>query len=265
MHAVLLAFSLLVSLPTWTVVGSGIGARAEGDLALWHEGAVFVADTVAHDRGALLHAARATLVGVGVFALLALPLSAGLFATLHTGRDLGARGFAAAAARRTQAFFVVLVLFGIGLALCAGAGALAVSKVYDAFAETPDPRKGIWLAGLTAVPFLVGALLWAAAADVARSGLSNGHVGTVRTLFACARLALLHPLRFGAPYVAFGAASLGLTLVAAAIASKLGGRPGPAGPALFVVGHATLVARAFLRAGWMSAATRLARWTSEAA
>ncbi len=255
-HVVLLAFATLLAVPGWLVVRTSVGSRPDGDLALWHEGSIFVADTVAHDRGALAGAARATALGTVLFALLSLPISAGLFATLRHGRDLGPAGFGAAAGR-AGAFLVLLLLWLVAAALVAGAGFAAANAVHGAFEDTA-PVRGTVLAGLCALPFAALLTVLAAATDVARSAVAAGRPGPARTLLAAARAAVRSPLRFTAPYCAFGAASIAASLLAAALADRLGGRPGASAVALFVIGQLVLLARAFLRAAWMAAAAGLA-------
>jgi hypothetical protein len=256
-HAGTLLFSLVFAGPAWSVAAGAVGLRAEGDLALWRAGGVLLADTVSADGAALGRAAEWAGFGAALWVLVSVPISAGLFATLRRGRDLGAAGFATAAAGRAGPLLAVLAASSVTLAAVGAGGALAASAVWKAFAETPDPRRGILLAGLAALPFLGALLVLGAATDVARSAVVGGRARPVRTLFAAQAAAMRRPLRFTAPYAAFATTSLALAIVGAALATRLGGRPGPAAAALFAISQAVLAARALLRASWMAAAARL--------
>jgi hypothetical protein len=257
-HFALLLVSLPLAAAVANVVDAGIGQRAEGDLALWHEGFVFVSDTLAADTVPLRLALRTVALGAALFAIVSLPLSAALFATLSRGRDLGVGAFATVATRRAGALFVVLLAWIVVAAVLSGLGALAAKGLVDRFALDPDPRRGWLLAALAALPFALLLLVAAAATDVAKSAIVMRAESPLRALLASLRTAAVRPLRFGAPYAAFGISSIAASVLAAAVANRLGGRPGAPAIALFVVGHVALAVRSFLRAAWIGAAGRLA-------
>lgn len=259
LHAILLLFAFLGALPVWSFVAGSIGTRPEGDLALWQPGGVLLADFFTLERARTAPIFRGISYAAVLFALVALPLSAGLFATLREGRDLGPERLFVAATRRLGAFFVVWILHVVGLlALGAGGGYLAY-RVLDHFVEhSPDPGRGLVLAALTLLPFLGILLVLAVAADVVRAGIAAGRPRVLETWLAALRQVARYPLRFCAPYAAFGLSTWGVTLVVAALGDRLGGRPGASAVALFAAAHLGLVVRSFLRAAWVAAAASLA-------
>lgn len=251
------AFALCLAWPLASLVASsGIGARSQGDRALFEDGGYLLLE-VARQKGPTLLAAAQ-----GLLPLLGLGLVAGtLFnAALLVGLNQSERLRVPALIERSVSALPRLVMLGAATGLLQLLVVLAASILVEAVPQ-PLARPVLGSAGQGAIWLAAGAVLGAlgGSADVARAASVRHALPLGDAVRAAVQLLLRRPFLscFGwLPYAA-------LVAVAAALASALAevldvSRPGAWRPLLVFAAHQLVVLTAVAaRAGWYARALRL--------
>jgi len=246
--------------PLERLVGHAYGGRPEGDGALFHPGGLELADFIVHARTATpaVVGHLAVLFTAGIVLGL-VPLSALIASMAYATRDRRSpslQKLVPQVAASLKPLAQLLVAAGIIMGLL-GAGAVAVgSAIAETWALTwGDFRAdqfGIAVAAvLLLLPCFVGILH-----DMARTAVVRFQVKALRAVALAWQAMVLHPFRDCWSYLWRAGASLALIALGAQVASRLGGRPGAALVALFVMHQLIVASRVALRASWLAKALR---------
>lgn len=256
-HGLVTFVALALAAPFALLGGAVVARRPEGDLAFWAGGGEVCADALIRlvpFGGAALKLAAGVLC---VWALVAPLATALLLDAHHRGVDTGISRLSAAARTLWGPLLAQRAAQVVALVLAGATGSACAHLAELASADWPSAsRQGI-VKLVAWVPALVLAALAGAATDLAHARTTRGAKGPLGTWLVAARWAVFHPVRAVGPYVLTTAAVALLTLVAAMLAERLGGRAGLPALALFAAQQAVAFARTALRSAWLETALGL--------
>lgn len=258
-HAILSFAALALAAPFAALGAAAMAGRPDGDLAFWAGGGELAADglvRIAPLAGAALRLAVGVLC---VWALVA-PLTTAMLLDAHqAGTDPGITRLPAAARTLWGPFLAQRAVQVAALVLAGATGAACVHLVDTATFDMPSAVTQRLLSLAAWLPALALAALAGAATDLAHAMTTRGAKGAVATWLAAARWAAFHPIRTAGPYALTVVAAALLTLVAAMLAERLGGRPGLPALALFIAQQAVAFGRTALRSAWLETTLALAK------
>ncbi|WP_394838540.1 hypothetical protein LVJ94_16690 [Pendulispora rubella] len=256
-------WAFAIAWPVGRMAARAYGTHPDGDGVFFRAGALELADFVVHGLRALPAVVGHMTVLVPAALLLGLlPLAALMASMTHATRDRRAPRL-----RQLWPYVLgsftpmagLLILASIAM-VTSGAAVIAlgtaVAGIYAEGNHVGGEPRADWLglsvaaAGLL-VPCFVGILH-----DMARAAVVRFRVKSVRAIVLAWRALVLHPAGDCWSYVWRALVSWGLVALGALVASRLGGRPGVALVALFVVHQAIVVSRVALRASWLARALR---------
>lgn len=256
-HLSLSAAALLLAAPFATLIGATVGRLPEGDLALWSGGGEVAVDAAIRLAP---FAGPALVLGGVVFCLwaLAAPLATGVLLDAHArSTDPGLSRVGAVARTLWAPFLAQRVAQIIGLVVAVVVGG-SFARLADAVSTgwTSAVHQGLLVAAAW-LPAVLLAAIACAATDVAHALTVRGARGGLRTWWAAARLTASRPLRMGGPWALTTLAMALVTLVAAMLAERLGGRPGLLALLLFAIQQIVAFGRTALRSAWLETALGL--------
>jgi hypothetical protein len=252
--------ALLASQPLAALAGAAYGGDPRGDAPLWDPGGHALLDWLWHEAHGLSAVVRGAEVALAVAAVVGLvPLAAMLFAMAHATRDrknVGLVRSVAAGLRAFRPFLVLGVVLGVAGALVAGLGAGAAGLAHmGALASLGEARAEQVALGV-ALAFLGPVSCVGVVHDLARAAVVRFQLGGLRALVAGTRVFREGPASLWWSWAWRAGVAAALVLVAASVASHLGGRGGAALAVLAVLHQAVVVARVALRASWLGYALR---------
>ncbi|MBI2894970.1 MAG: hypothetical protein HYY06_15555 [Deltaproteobacteria bacterium] len=256
-HLAVTVAAFAVVLPLGLLVDALLGARPDGDLALWRHGGAVAADLVMGNLPALLGALRSSAFFLAVFVLISPVGTAALLDAHVRGADVGAGRLFELIRTLWSKLMAQRIALIVALGLAAATG-IALQSLAESFSRDWPSAASRWsLRAAAFAPALLLAAIFAASLDVAQAMLVRGATGPVRVFIAAARWAVRHPIRCAGPYVLVLIAASAVTLAGAAAATDLGGRPGAAAIVLVLIHQAIALGRTLLRFAWLGRAARM--------
>jgi hypothetical protein len=255
------AVALVVALPAASVVRAAYADHPRGDAPLWAPGGLELVDLLLHEMhgvSAIVSTALACAAFAAVVGLL--PMAALMTSITHATRDRRAPGLARVAPSAVRAFrpmLVVLVLTLVIQALVLGATALGAGALESSLTPRLGEARGQQIA---AVVFAVGVvLLWGAGIvqDLARAAVVRFRVSGLRAYAAGWTTIRRAPVATYWSWAWRALVAWAPVIVAAYVASRIGGRGGLALASLAALHQLVVVLRVALRASWLASALRL--------
>jgi hypothetical protein len=254
------ALAAAASWPVASLARTAYGASPRGDSPLWDPGGHALLDFLWHGASALAPVSAAAEVALVVGAIAGIvPMTAMMVAMAHVGGDRDSARFVpcmANALRVAPSLLVLLVLVGAGQAATVGIGAAVGSGIatwaHSAIGEVRAERMGIAV-GLVFVALASGL---GVVHDLARAQVVRSQSKALRALALAARAFGGAPLPLWWAWAWRATLSLGLVLIGATVAGRIGGRGGQALVLLTVLHQTVVVSRVAFRASWLACALR---------
>ncbi|WP_394849086.1 hypothetical protein LZC95_16750 [Pendulispora brunnea] len=256
-------WAFAIAWPIGRMAARAYGTHPDGDGVLFRAGALELADFLMHGQRALpAVVGHMTVLVPAALVLGLLPLAALMASMMHATRDRRAPRLRQLWPHVLGSFTPMaglLVLSAIAIVTSAAAVMALGTAVAGTYAEGHhvggEPRADMLGLGVTAVGLLVPCFV-GILHDMARAAVVRFRAKTGRAIVLAWKAMALHPVGECWSYVWRALVSWGLVALGALVAARLGGRPGVALVALFVVHQAIVLSRVALRASWLARALR---------
>lgn len=255
-----LAAGAVLAAPAASVVRATWSSHPDGDGPLFADGGLELLEMVMRpDRAGAAISSHVTLLSVAFWLASVLPLSFLLFSIAHTTADVRAPRAKQLLPRVVQTVIPMLALLGMATTamLVTGGlgvwlGAAAMSKLEASLGEA----RGDQLGALAFVVLLAPAASVGVVHDLARAAVVRFRMGPLDAVRVGAKTFVRQPARLLWSWAWRALAGLAPVVLAALVATRLGGRAGAALAALFVLHQLVVASRVALRASWLARALR---------
>jgi hypothetical protein len=251
------AWAWAIAWPVGRVIASIYGTHPDGDGVLFRPGALELSELVMSAQRATpaLSGHAVALIPLGIFLGL-VPLAALLFSLSSTdaeGRAPRARDLREPVANAFRPLALLLVAFGLVFTLLTvlAVSAGAVTWLIDATWARQHAEQAATVVGIGLLFLVVGILH-----DLARAALVRHRVSVLAAIHLAWLAFHRRPLAAVWHYAWRGLVGWLVVVLAAMVATRLGGRAGFALAALALVHQVAIAARIALRASWLARAIR---------